>query len=475
MRLKKSCFIGLILAVILSLGLATPVMAVPQIPHAFYGNVTIGGEPASDGTVISAKIDGTAYATTTTVDGKYGYSPAFKVSADDPETTEIEGGVAGETIQLYIANTLAAEVPFQNGEITPLNLAIDATPPTVTTNAAINVSTTTATLNGSLDNLGTTLSVDVSFEWGTSTSYGTNTTLSTMVSTGSFSANLNGLSPSTTYHFRAKAEGTGTSYGDDRTFTTSATGGGGDGGGGGTPPLDTNLFGQTGSFNISSTGIVLKEIKATSADGRLTIDIPKGTKALNKYGNPLSELTAKSNASPPAPPEGSNVIGLAYDFGPAGATFQPGITFSWSYDPAALPKGIAEEDLVIAYYDATAGKWIELTGVVDTANNKIIASVTHFTTFSMLGTVTPATTPPATTPPATTPPATTPPATTPPATTPPATTPPATTPPVTTPPVTTPTPTPTPAPMPAYWWYIIGIAVVFVIGVIIFLVRRRRG
>ena len=158
----------------------------------------------------------------------------------------------------------------------------------------------------------------------------------------------------------------------------------------GAPTIETNLFGSTGSFNISETGEILETIEATSEDGNLTITIPEGTIALDEDGNPLSTLTADVDASPPAPPEGANIIGLAYDFGPEGATFDPPITFTWSYDPADIPEGVAEEDLVIAYYDEEAGEWVELDCVVDTENNIITASVEHFTTFAVIGKVRPA-------------------------------------------------------------------------------------
>jgi hypothetical protein len=152
----------------------------------------------------------------------------------------------------------------------------------------------------------------------------------------------------------------------------------------------TNLFGTAGSFSISSTGEVLQTITATSADGKLTITIPTGTKALDKDGKPLTSLTSVINPTPPPPPAGAHIIGLAYTFGPDGATFNPPLTLTWSYDPAALPTGVAEEALVIAYYDATAGKWVELQCVVDAANNKITASVSHFTTFAILAHARPA-------------------------------------------------------------------------------------
>jgi hypothetical protein len=94
--------------------------------------------------------------------------------------------------------------------------------PAVTTNAASNVIGDSATLNGNLTSLGNALSVNVSFEWGLTISYGNETTLQTMTTTGLFSGNLSSLSPGTTYHFIAKAVGNDTVYGNDMTFTAGA-------------------------------------------------------------------------------------------------------------------------------------------------------------------------------------------------------------------------------------------------------------
>jgi uncharacterized repeat protein (TIGR01451 family) len=96
--------------------------------------------------------------------------------------------------------------------------------PTVITNNVTNVTFSAATLNGYLSNLGDTSSVKVSFEWGTTTSYGRElvATVSPMSATGAFSGSLTNLTAYTEYHCRAKAVGNGTSFGDDRTFTTGA-------------------------------------------------------------------------------------------------------------------------------------------------------------------------------------------------------------------------------------------------------------
>jgi phosphodiesterase/alkaline phosphatase D-like protein len=96
-------------------------------------------------------------------------------------------------------------------------------PPVATTSDAAKIKATSATLRGSLDSLGTAPTVRVSFEWGLTTFYGSETTPESKTASGIYSADLDGLSPNTTYHFRAKAAGDDKAYGADVQFTTSAT------------------------------------------------------------------------------------------------------------------------------------------------------------------------------------------------------------------------------------------------------------
>ncbi|MFC2044632.1 S8 family serine peptidase, partial [Chloroflexota bacterium] len=94
------------------------------------------------------------------------------------------------------------------------------TPPTVTTDNVTNVTTTSATVNGNLTSLGSATTANVSFEYGTDTSYGSTTVPQVKTTTGIFNANLIGLIPGTTYHFRAKADGDGVDTSADMSFTT---------------------------------------------------------------------------------------------------------------------------------------------------------------------------------------------------------------------------------------------------------------
>jgi hypothetical protein len=106
-------------------------------------------------------------------------------------------------------------------------LAIAGAPVKPNTLAATNVAATSATLNGHVfpDASVTTYFY---FQYGTTTAYGTQTGTDGPVNgtDKDVSTDVTGLAPSTTYHYRVAATNTdGTSYGDDMTFTTPASGG----------------------------------------------------------------------------------------------------------------------------------------------------------------------------------------------------------------------------------------------------------
>ena len=102
----------------------------------------------------------------------------------------------------------------------------DGNAPTATTEAVSVITSNGAWLNGVVDPQGATTTV--SFEYGPTTGYGSSVsatpdTLSASDGTTAVTAALSGLTCNTLYHNRVKAlNSTGTSYGDDVSFTTSA-------------------------------------------------------------------------------------------------------------------------------------------------------------------------------------------------------------------------------------------------------------
>jgi len=277
---------------------AVPVYAdgVPPMPHAFYGNVTINGNPAPTGTRVEARgtgvITGVAdNPTTTTQTGVYGTSNPFE------HRLLVQGNIEeGATITFYVNNTSTGQTAeWHSSEVTQLNLA-----------ARITVTV---------------------------------------------------------------------------------------GGGGPTPPeqyVKAQIFGKAMEFPISETGKILQTIEVISPDGLLTMTIPKGTITLCKEDEkPLSTLYVNVESSPRPPPEFSHIIGLAYDFGPPCATFEPPITFTWKYNPDTISENVAEEDLVVACFGEDTEEWEECPSKVNTGTNTITAEISHFTHFAIIGALKP--------------------------------------------------------------------------------------
>jgi hypothetical protein len=86
----------------------------------------------------------------------------------------------------------------------------------------IRTTSTRATLRTNLRSLGSLSPVEVSFEYGLTTGYGSTAKLVDRSPFGDFLITIRNLVPNTTYHFRVKAVGEKTFFGEDQTFTTAA-------------------------------------------------------------------------------------------------------------------------------------------------------------------------------------------------------------------------------------------------------------
>ncbi len=172
------------------------------------------------------------------------------------------------------------------------------------------------------------------------------------------------------------------------------------GDGGGAPPGPAP--GTTPVNNVvNNNGVFTAPVAASSTDGNVDLTIPQGTVGKTSDGQPLSEISITKVASPPVLPGttpvtnaqgvqvstvgNTTMVGLPYDLGPDGATFNPAITMRFTYDPAGLPAGFAETNLVIAYYNESTHSWVTLSDfTIDPVTNTITAKIDHFTDFSVL-------------------------------------------------------------------------------------------
>jgi hypothetical protein len=165
--------------------------------------------------------------TSSAIDQDFSCSPCrwgdYAGASPDPNNSTVIWG----------SNQLNGPVSGTNARWTTRNFALTtataASAPTVTTGSATAVTQTSATLNGTVNPNGQ--ATDYHFEYGTSTNYTQRVpaappdpSAGSGTSNVPVSANISGLNPGTLYHFRLVAtNGSGTTQGQDQTFTTTSS------------------------------------------------------------------------------------------------------------------------------------------------------------------------------------------------------------------------------------------------------------
>ena len=195
---------------------ATPTVTTNTVSNVTTTTATCGGNVTSDGGA-SVTARGVCWATTQnpTVSGSH----TTNGTGTGSFTSSISGLSKGTTyyVRAYATNSKGTSYGEQKTFTTSTSV------PTVTTNDVSNVTTTTATCGGNVTDNGGASVTARGVCWSTSqnpTVSGSHTTDGT--GTGTFTSNLTGLTANTTYYVRAYATNSkGTSYGEQKTFTTS--------------------------------------------------------------------------------------------------------------------------------------------------------------------------------------------------------------------------------------------------------------
>jgi hypothetical protein len=161
--------------------------------------------------------------TTSTPGAAYVYSSSGALTQTLAPTDDDNGDAFGWSVGISGDSEVVGAFNYDSGEGEAYVFGSPSPTPTATTTAANIVTSTTATLGGTVNPNGQSTSAD--FEYGTTTAYGTTTSVQSLgdgTSSQPVTAQLTGLAPGTTYHFQLVATANSTNYdGGDETFTTA--------------------------------------------------------------------------------------------------------------------------------------------------------------------------------------------------------------------------------------------------------------
>lgn len=260
----------------------------PSTPPAFSGSLNASSIASAEARVSAIVLPG---GSTTTVTFEYGLTTAYGLAAPFPSPLPV-GTTGGPTLVLdkltpattyhyrCVATNLHGATYSEDNTFTTLPA------PIVTTAAVTGLSDIAVTLNGSANAQGNSCSI--LFEVGTTTSYGTLSTTTPSVISGSntvaVSGFRNGLLPSTTYHYRLRVSDGGHSYyyGEDMVFTTRA-------------PMSPPTVGPINTSAVQATSVAAAVYGVSAGGAPAIVSIEYGP--TDAYGSTLTYASTIATGS----------------------------------------------------------------------------------------------------------------------------------------------------------------------------------
>jgi len=150
-----------------------------------------------------------------------------------------------------------------------------------------------------------------------------------------------------------------------------------------TYPIEIDLLGAKYGVSADIQGRLKTNVELSSADGEISLSLNEGTIVLDKDEEPLQFIHAAIDPTLPPPPEGAYIVGMVYDLTPQGATFNPPLKLTISYDLEELLQETSERDVYIACYEDT--KWdVVRYKQVDAENHRVTTQIDRSARFAVL-------------------------------------------------------------------------------------------
>ena len=202
-------------------GVQTPTVTTSSVSNITESSAVCGGNVTSDG---NATVTSRGVCWSTSPNPMIGHNKTIDGSGTGQYSSNINGLQPNTTyyVRAYAINSKGTAYGSQTSFTTEVDIQVA----TVTTSSITNITGNTAVCGGNVTSDGNATVTARGVCWSTSPNptIGHNRTTDGS-GTGSFTSNITGLQPSTTYYVRAYATNSqGTSYGEELTFTTLSSG-----------------------------------------------------------------------------------------------------------------------------------------------------------------------------------------------------------------------------------------------------------
>jgi hypothetical protein len=148
--------------------------------------------------------------------------------------------------------------------------------------------------------------------------------------------------------------------------------------------MEIDLLGTGHEVSADTQGRIKTNVELSSADGKVSLSLKEGTIVIDKDGKPLELIHVAIDPTLPLPPEDAYIVEVTYDLRPEGATFDPPLKLTISYDPEELPEGVRESEVYIAPYDESSGWGVWHYKKVDTENHRVTTQISSLGRFAVL-------------------------------------------------------------------------------------------